>query len=108
MRRWKGFYIPPIPHKKTFGNKNRNFIKYRWYFLNRFIQALTRNDYLWKSKELSMFLDQEVSVETTIGELPEVEIKDSSEDLRKWMGLGKEQAEYDETKASIFQFVKES
>ena len=37
IRRWQGFYIPPIPQKKAMGNKEKNFIKERWYYLNRFI-----------------------------------------------------------------------
>lgn len=52
VKRWPAFFIPPIPSKKAVGNKEEKVVKERWYLLNRFIQQVSKIEYLWKSDEM--------------------------------------------------------
>lgn len=56
VKRWPAFYIPPISPKKAVGNKDEKVVEERWYMLNRFMQQLSKIDYLWKSDEMAAFL----------------------------------------------------
>ena len=40
--RWPGFYLPPIPEKKTFGNTEKEFILERKEELDKFVQQLAK------------------------------------------------------------------
>jgi sorting nexin-1/2 len=35
---WQGFYVPPVPEKKTFGNTEKEFILERKEELNKFVE----------------------------------------------------------------------
>lgn len=64
--RWPGFYIPPLPRKKTYGNMNQKVIAERMFILNRFLSELADRHYFWESEEMRIFIKPETSV---VGEL---------------------------------------
>lgn len=41
--RWPGVFIPPIPPKKNFGNKEDSFLSERMVFLERFLKKISQN-----------------------------------------------------------------
>ena len=45
-KRYPGFFIPPIP-EKVVKNMNQKIIEERCYLLNRFLQNLSQDEYLW-------------------------------------------------------------
>lgn len=49
VQRWPGVYIPAIPEKKAFGNKEDGFVEERRNLLERFLKELAKYDYLVKS-----------------------------------------------------------
>ena len=80
-----GFYIPPIPHKKALGNTEQEFVKKRWFYLNKFLHSLCELEYLWASKELSIFLDDEMNVEMSLPHLPTPTEYEKSMKCKNWM-----------------------
>jgi len=58
-QRWPGIYIPAIPEKKTWGNKEDDFIDERRNLLERFMKELAKFDYLIYSKEFKIFTRQQ-------------------------------------------------
>ena len=66
MKRWPAFYIPPIPPKKALGNKEDRVVEERWYMLNRFIQQVSKIEYLWKSEAMQAFLRPTMDVEKSL------------------------------------------
>ena len=61
-QRWPGIYIPAIPEKKTWGNKEDDFIDERRNLLERFMKELAKFDYLIYSKEFKIFSRQQGEV----------------------------------------------
>lgn len=57
---WPGFFIPPIPPKKTFGSKEEGFLKMRMKFLQQFFNRLFGCPHLLSSPEVKIFLEQKV------------------------------------------------
>ena len=43
QKHWPGVFIPPIPPKKTTGNKDDSFVEDRCEFLDRFIKLIAKN-----------------------------------------------------------------
>ena len=53
-KRYPGFYVPPIPPKVVKKN-NKKVIEERQYLLNRFMERLAEDPYLWGSEEVRLF-----------------------------------------------------
>ena len=66
VKRYPAFYIPPVPPKKAFGNKEEKYVQERWYMLNRFIQQCSALDFLWASDEMAAFLRPTMEVEKSL------------------------------------------
>ena len=56
VENWPGFFIPPIPEKKSTGNLDANFIKQRQHMLNHFMKRCARMPHIFYSDELQLFL----------------------------------------------------
>jgi hypothetical protein len=54
--RYPGLYIPPLPQKQFQGNKAENFVEERKFFLNLFLENLTRQSYLISTPEVQVFI----------------------------------------------------
>ena len=48
---WPGFYIPPVPEKKTFGNTDGDFILERKEALNMFVKQIAKFEFMVHSVE---------------------------------------------------------
>ena len=66
VQRWPAFFIPPIPPKKAMGNKEEKVVQERWYLLNRFIQHLSKIEYIWNSDEVAAFIRPTMDVEKSL------------------------------------------
>lgn len=53
---WPGYFIPPIPEKKTTGNTNPEFVKQRQHMLDHFMARCARMHHIFYSDEMQMFL----------------------------------------------------
>ena len=54
--RLPGLYIPALPKKRTFGNKEEDFLNERMYLLSKFIKQLAKCPYLLESEEFEVFV----------------------------------------------------
>ena len=79
LERWPGVYIPNIPHKKKVGAKEKEFVDLRIEMINRFCWKLSNIDYLFKSEETELFLQNVNDVTKTMNSLT----PQSYEDLLK-------------------------
>lgn len=79
LERWPGIYIPNIPHKKKVGAKEKEFVDMRIEMINRFCLKLSNIDYLFKSEETELFLQNVNDVSKTMNSLT----PQSYEDLLK-------------------------
>lgn len=78
VNRWPGCYIPPIPPKKTVGNKESTFIEDRRRFLDKFCKQVADIPYLYYSEEFQIFLrSNNPDIEKALNTLA----KPSSEDI---------------------------
>ena len=55
VQRFIAIPIPFLPEKKIFGNKDINFLQDRTFYLQRFLQKLTRYPYILESPEFLTF-----------------------------------------------------
>ena len=55
LNRYRGLYLPQLPPKKTFNNKDRAFIEERRCQLQEFLINICRHDYLYQSEEFHAF-----------------------------------------------------
>ena len=53
---WPGYFIPPIPEKKSTGNTNPEFVKQRQHMLEHFMVRCGRMHHIFYSDEMQMFL----------------------------------------------------
>jgi sorting nexin-1/2 len=53
---WPGFYIPPVPEKKTFGNTEKEFILERKEALHMFVRQIAKFEFMVHSVEFKLFL----------------------------------------------------
>lgn len=53
---WPGYFIPPIPEKKTTGNTNPEFVKLRQHMLDHFMVRCARMNHIFYSDEMQMFI----------------------------------------------------
>jgi hypothetical protein len=68
--RMPGVYIPPIPPKQAFGNKNDKFLEERGYFMVRFLKLICRIPYIIKSDEFKCFSRPSGEIDKTLDFLP--------------------------------------
>ena len=66
VERWPGIFIPNIPHKKKVGNKGKKIIGLRLKMINRFLNKLSKLEYLFNSEEMELFLQNTSSVSKTL------------------------------------------
>ena len=64
--RWPGIYIPPIPHKKVFGNTEKDIVEERIKIINKFLLKLSKIPYLYNSEEIELFLQNTPEVSKTL------------------------------------------
>ncbi len=65
VERLPGFYIPPLPPKKSIGNLENEFIETRKLYLEKFLKKLSQNSFLWYAAETKVFLHSNFSNATT-------------------------------------------
>ena len=76
VERFPAMYVPPIPPKKSMGNKDRAFIEDRCFFLNMFFKQMVRCPYLLESEEFALFLrPNNVTVTRALTYLPKLTSK---------------------------------
>lgn len=56
VENWPGYFIPPIPEKKTTGNTDPEFVRQRQHMLNHFMVRCGRMHHIFYSDEVQMFL----------------------------------------------------
>jgi hypothetical protein len=56
VENWPGYFIPPIPEKKSTGNTNPDFVKQRQHMLNHFMTRCAKMQHIFYSDEMQMFL----------------------------------------------------
>lgn len=56
VENWPGYFIPPIPEKKSTGNTTPEFVKQRQHMLNHFFERLAKMPHLFYSSEVQEFL----------------------------------------------------
>lgn len=62
QERWPGFYVPPIPPKKTVGKMENSVVSERMTLLNRFLTELADRHYFWESEEMRIFIKPETNL----------------------------------------------
>ena len=80
--RWPGFYIPPVPKKKAYGNMNYKIITNRIFILNRFLFELSERKYLWESEEIRIFIKPENNLICELKALKSLSIEEVLERIR--------------------------
>jgi hypothetical protein len=80
--RWHGFYIPPIPPKKTMGKMNSKVIEERMIMLNRFLTELADRHYFWESEEMRIFIRPETNVISELKILRKLSVEEILERIR--------------------------
>ena len=92
--RWPGIFIPPIPPKKSFGNKKTDFVRDRMVFLERFLKIVSKNYFLLNSEEFKIFSrprgDQAESIENALKHLAKPTPDSILERLRLTFNIGEE------------------
>lgn len=56
VENWPGYFIPPIPEKKTTGNTDPEFVKQRQHMLDHFMSRCGKMQHIFYSDEMQMFL----------------------------------------------------
>lgn len=56
LENWPGYFIPPIPEKKSTGNTTPEFVKQRQHMLNHFMERCAKMPHIFYSNELQQFL----------------------------------------------------
>jgi sorting nexin-1/2 len=56
VENWPGIFIPPLPEKKTVGNKGADFVTDRSYWLDHFMKRCAKLSYVFYSEEMEIFL----------------------------------------------------
>ena len=107
--RWPGFYIPPIPRKKTYGNMDFKVITERIYILNRFLFEISERKYLWESEEMRIFIKPENNLNNELRFLKLFSIEDILERIRSEVDLNLQlnDSNIEESTANISRFKQE-
>ena len=69
IKRFPGFYVPPIPGKVT-KKMDKKVINERAYLLNRFMEKISSDQYLWESEEVQLFTRPNQNVKKQMVMLP--------------------------------------
>lgn len=56
VENWPGFFIPPIPEKKSTGNTDPTFVKQRLHALHHFIERCGKMPHIYYSQEMQHFI----------------------------------------------------
>jgi hypothetical protein len=72
VARWPGVYFPPIPPKKTVGNKEMKFVEERRYFLEQFLRKLALSDFILISEEFKIFSRLTGDIKKSLNFLPKL------------------------------------
>lgn len=80
--RWPGFFIPPIPRKKTYGKLEFKVISERVFILNRFLDEISKRRYLWDSEEMRIFIIPETNLVAGLKALKPLSIEEVLERIR--------------------------
>ena len=72
VRRYQGFYIPPIPPKKLIGKSDPMFLQDRCFFLNLFFKQFVRCPYLFESDEFQLFIRPSSDQLNTLANMPKL------------------------------------
>jgi hypothetical protein len=81
--RWPGFYIPPIPRKKTYGKMDSKVVSERFMILNRFLSELADRIYFWESEEMRIFVKPENNVSSELKILHRLSIEELLERIKQ-------------------------
>lgn len=87
VKNWPGIYIPFIPPKQSFGNKNEKFVENRMYFLNRFLKKIGETNYLLNSEEFRCFARPSGDVRKTFAMLQQTTPSKLLERLENEVGI---------------------
>ena len=71
VERWPGVFIPNIPHKKTIGSTDKGTVELRIEQINRFLKKLSKIDYLFKSDEMELFLQNSSNIPKILDNIKE-------------------------------------
>jgi len=71
VERWPGVFIPNIPHKKTIGSTDKGTVELRIEQINRFLKKLSNIDYLFKSDEMELFLQNSSNIPKILDNIKE-------------------------------------
>ena len=69
-RHWPGVYVPPIPPKKTTGNKAEEFVEDRCHFLDRFMKQMAKYPALVNSDVFKTFSRPTGETEKVLNMMP--------------------------------------
>ncbi len=70
-KRFPGFFIPPIPGKVV-KKMNQNVVNERCHLLDRFMDILQKDKYLWSSDEVQLFTRPAQDVKSALSLLPDL------------------------------------
>ena len=76
VERWPGVFIPNIPHKKTIGSTDKGTVELRIEQINRFLKKLINIDYLFKSDEMELFLQNSSNIPKILDNIKEESYQD--------------------------------
>jgi len=76
VERWPGVFIPNIPHKKTIGSTDKGTVELRIEQINRFLKKLSNIDYLFKSDEMELFLQNSSNIPKILDNIKEESYQD--------------------------------
>jgi hypothetical protein len=76
VERWPGVFIPNIPHKKTIGSTDKGTVELRIEQINRFLKKLSNIDYLFKSDEMELFLQNTSNIPKILDNIKEESYQD--------------------------------
>ena len=76
VERWPGVFIPNIPHKKTIGSTDKGTVELRIEQINRFLKKLSKIDYLFKSDEMELFLQNSSNIPKILDNIKEESYQD--------------------------------
>ena len=76
VERWPGVFIPNIPHKKTIGSTDKGTVELIIEQINRFLKKLSNIDYLFKSDEMELFLQNSSNIPKILDNIKEESYQD--------------------------------
>ena len=70
MLRWPGIYVPAIPEKKAWGNKDDKFVEERRALLEKFLKECAKYDYILNSREFKIFARDKGEIDRVLNMMP--------------------------------------